>query len=184
MNNTRWQSLIRKLTGEYNLTIDHVPDPTNHLGITVNFYLRQSIDDASKKLLDIGASKNYVRQEIAAQWTGVDIVGATDVIEADAHELPFEDASFDIVFSSHMLEHVLSPAICVSEMKRVVRDEGSIIIGVPLYPGFMSVGHIYMMPAQSWELLFRQQGLVCVSFGEERDCGCFHLRKQESLRGW
>ncbi len=47
---------------------------------------------------------------------------------ASAFELPFEDNSFDILFSNNMLEHVSSPLAAIKEMHRVLKSGG--VIGV------------------------------------------------------
>ncbi len=46
-------------------------------------------------------------------------------------ELPFADASFDIVASYQMLEHVDEPELAIEEMARVVRPGGVIIVAGP-----------------------------------------------------
>jgi SAM-dependent methyltransferase len=48
---------------------------------------------------------------------------ATDVL-ADGHFLPFRSASFDGVAAQAVLEHVLDPALVVSEMRRVLKPGG------------------------------------------------------------
>jgi ubiquinone/menaquinone biosynthesis C-methylase UbiE len=47
---------------------------------------------------------------------------------ADVNELPFDDGSFDAVFSHALLQHVESPATAVRQMRRVVRPGG--VIGI------------------------------------------------------
>jgi SAM-dependent methyltransferase len=47
--------------------------------------------------------------------------------EADAQQLPFADASFDVVVGNHMLYHVPDPARAVAELARVLRDDGVVI---------------------------------------------------------
>lgn len=48
-----------------------------------------------------------------------------------AESIPYEDKSFDVVYSSHVLEHVDSEEKALLEMKRVLRDNGVLIIGMP-----------------------------------------------------
>jgi SAM-dependent methyltransferase len=50
---------------------------------------------------------------------------------ADAHNLPFPDASFDFVYSYHALEHVAEPMRVLREMARVLRHGGGYFIGTP-----------------------------------------------------
>ncbi|MDA7717817.1 class I SAM-dependent methyltransferase [Pseudomonadales bacterium] len=49
----------------------------------------------------------------------------------DGENIPFSDCLFDLVLCSEVLEHVLNPEKLVSEMKRVVKDGGLILITVP-----------------------------------------------------
>lgn len=45
--------------------------------------------------------------------------------------LPFENQAFDIVYSSHMLEHTSDYHKSLTEMQRVLKDDGVMIMGVP-----------------------------------------------------
>jgi SAM-dependent methyltransferase len=61
---------------------------------------------------------------------------AAGVMQATGERLPFPDATFDVVFSHEVLEHVADDRICVEEMVRVARPGGRIVLFVPnrLYP--------------------------------------------------
>lgn len=48
-----------------------------------------------------------------------------------AEKLPYADERFDVVFSSHVLEHVNSIPQSLYEMKRVLKNDGTLIIGMP-----------------------------------------------------
>lgn len=52
---------------------------------------------------------------------GVDVVG-------DVHDLPFEDASFDLVFSTEVLEHASDPLLMLKEAYRILKPGGTIIL--------------------------------------------------------
>jgi SAM-dependent methyltransferase len=47
---------------------------------------------------------------------------------ADAQDVPFDDDSFDVVVSNHMLYHLPDPARGVAELARVVRDDGIVAV--------------------------------------------------------
>lgn len=68
-------------------------------------------------------------------WTNVDFTPAdTHVIAADvAKGIPFPDRSFDVVYHSHLLEHLPKPAAreFLKECYRVLRPEGILRIAVP-----------------------------------------------------
>ena len=46
---------------------------------------------------------------------------SNEIIKADMHNLPFDDNSFDIVYTHHSLDHSLFPLKAVKEMFRVSR---------------------------------------------------------------
>jgi SAM-dependent methyltransferase len=45
----------------------------------------------------------------------------------DAQELPFDEATFDVVIANHMLYHVPNPVRAVAELARVLRPDGSLM---------------------------------------------------------
>jgi len=53
------------------------------------------------------------------------------IIQGTAEDLPFKNEEFDIVFCSHVLEHVTNQAMSLSEINRVLKKDGVIIIGMP-----------------------------------------------------
>lgn len=50
----------------------------------------------------------------------------------DLCRLPFPDASFDLVFASHVLEHIFDDRAAVREIRRVLRPGGIAILPVPV----------------------------------------------------
>ncbi|MDE3188997.1 MAG: class I SAM-dependent methyltransferase, partial [Acidobacteriota bacterium] len=59
------------------------------------------------------------------------VANRVELREADAHQLPFSDASFDVVFASLSLHHAGDKTTrrqVVSEMKRVLKPGGTIVI--------------------------------------------------------
>jgi SAM-dependent methyltransferase len=63
-------------------------------------------------------------------YTDVAFASHIDTI-ADAHDLPFPDASFDLVVAVAVLEHVADPQRCVAEFWRVLRPEGHVFAVTP-----------------------------------------------------
>ena len=65
----------------------------------------------------------------------------------DAEDLPFETGRFDLVYSSNLLEHLPDPARALSEMSRVLRDDGVMVHIVP--NRFWKVLHVLLFyPSQ------------------------------------
>lgn len=83
---------------------------------------------SDKLTLDLGCAdspySSYFKNRIGFDvkvGKGVDVVG-------DAHNLPFENEKFDVVLCTEVLEHLHSPHIAASEMKRVLKMGGLLIL--------------------------------------------------------
>jgi SAM-dependent methyltransferase len=64
-----------------------------------------------------------------------------DARRMDARSLALPDASFDLVYSSAVFEHIDGIDLAVAEIARVLRPGGTAWIGVHLYPS-LSGGHV------------------------------------------
>jgi SAM-dependent methyltransferase len=90
------------------------------------------------RVLDAGAGDSPYRElfahcdYVAADWAASPHPGArqADVI-ARLDDLPLDDASFDGVLCTQVLEHVDDPAAVLSELRRVMRPGGRIWLTVP-----------------------------------------------------
>lgn len=70
--------------------------------------------------------------------------------------LPFKSCSFDVVICKDILEHILEPLVVLREVRRVLKDEGFVIISVP--------NHFYL-PLRLRILLGK--GLIWKSIGSD-----------------
>jgi SAM-dependent methyltransferase len=52
--------------------------------------------------------------------------------KVDIRNLPFEDESYDIIFASHVLEHIRDDRKVVQEIRRVLKTNGIAILPVPI----------------------------------------------------
>ena len=52
-------------------------------------------------------------------------------IHGTADDIPLEDDSVDTILCTQVLEHVKRPWIAISEMHRVLRTDGALILTVP-----------------------------------------------------
>ena len=50
----------------------------------------------------------------------------------DIQEMPFEDASYDLVFASHVLEHIQDDRRAIKEIRRILRPGGRAVLAVPV----------------------------------------------------
>lgn len=67
-------------------------------------------------------------------------------IVADAHFLPFRDASFDLVLIISTLEHLSKPSLCVEEVDRILQMKGVCILQLPNLQWFLE-------PHTKWPLM-------------------------------
>lgn len=59
------------------------------------------------------------------------VIGPRTQIICDGHDLPFENETFDGVIIQAVLEHVLDPFRCVTEIKRVLKPNGIVYAEIP-----------------------------------------------------
>lgn len=96
-------------------------------------------------LLDIGCSDGsfaaHAGEVLSAATHGVDIAStavrkAKRVLDTAKcfdinNPLPFDDNSFDIVFALEVIEHVFDTDLLVSEIRRVLKRGGAVILSTP-----------------------------------------------------
>jgi SAM-dependent methyltransferase len=102
-------------------------------------------DVAGKRVLEIGSldingsARKCVEFWQPAEYVGVDIKEGPGVdLVCDAEKLIdiFSEESFDVVFSTELLEHVLNPKTVISNMKRLCKRNGTILLTTRSY-GFV-----------------------------------------------
>lgn len=60
-------------------------------------------------------------------------LGYRDITKVEDIDLPFQDESYDVVGAFDVLEHIEDHKSALIEWKRVLKDDGAIIITVPAY---------------------------------------------------
>lgn len=148
MSREAFAKAVRRTVDRTLSTYDHHP----HGGYTPSafrHYIREiALIDALAGLdvvtaLDVGCAEGYFMKVLRERfgWVvwGVDL---STVVLAKAHEkhgltvaaaeatrLPFADGSFDLVYSTEVIEHVLDPDLMIAEMRRVAR--GTVLVTTP-----------------------------------------------------
>lgn len=75
-------------------------------------------------VLDVGAGSGgleYMLGSACGLYVGLDRMDNPGVLVGDAHELPFQDGTFDVVASKQTLPHFRDPVRALAEMMRVAR---------------------------------------------------------------
>ena len=79
-----------------------------------------------------GAYRDYVSDSICVDWDNTMHKNPhLDISQDISQELPFENATFDTIILSDVLEHVYNPSHLFDEMKRILKENGIIIMNVP-----------------------------------------------------
>lgn len=95
-------------------------------------------------VLDIGCYDKWARTRLpeTVDYVGLDYLSTADDwyktvpdVYADAHQLPVANSVVDVVLLLDVLEHLADANTALSEVHRVLSDEGTLIMQIPfLYP--------------------------------------------------
>ncbi len=152
-------------------------------------------EQVSGSFLSIGAGNvehdllnlPYLRTAVASERIGINIdpnqVGryaGFEVIEANAHNMPFEDGWFDCVLCNAMLEHDPQFWLTLLEIRRVLRPGGLVVLGVPGFLGEPLGREIPGLPgfgAYEYDL-----GMATLTYTEHNAPGDFYRFGPQAVR--
>lgn len=99
------------------------------------------------KVLDVGCGLGYLTSKIQGTVYGIDLdVGALEFanrkydasfIVGDALNLPFKDYEFNHILAMGIVEHVPDDRLFMKEMKRVIKDNGTLVLSTPTLEGIV-----------------------------------------------
>jgi len=136
---------------------------------TTGLYLNW-LDDC-QKILDVGCGTGNTVKYLRS--LGKEIIGITfspleiqqaklvnniDIQLMEMHRLDFKDEEFDAVISWDNLEHAIAPYIALSEMKRVVRKDGKLLIFIPDLKWLENENHFYQLNIRQMKHLIDRVG--------------------------
>ena len=96
-------------------------------------FILDHIDKSAKEIIDVGCGKGYLLKQIKMRFPIARLIGADVVnklasseyeyVKANIENLPFKDKSFDVVISSHTIEHIIHLDKALRELIRVARKQ-------------------------------------------------------------
>ena len=109
-------------------------------GIRILFDLAKKIEN----ILDLGCGDGSRLSLLSKNGTGIDISEKAislakkkfpklNFVVGNLEKLPFKDESFDLVYSAYVFEHLENPVNVLSEAKRVLNNDGNLVIICPNY---------------------------------------------------
>ncbi|MDO5293514.1 MAG: methyltransferase domain-containing protein [bacterium] len=103
------------------------PKTVLDLGCGNGNVLAELMSDNKIKLFGADLSSQMVEEAMKRVPTGTFCV-------ANAEDLPYEDNSFDVIVCNASFHHYTNPIRVVEEMKRVLKKNGTLILGDPTAP--------------------------------------------------
>lgn len=88
-----------------------------------------------KKLLHVAPEFHFstlFQKSKALDYVSVDLIGAPAMVKADVTALGFPAEIFDVIYCSHVLEHIPNDQKAMQELWRVLKKDGWAIIQVPI----------------------------------------------------
>ncbi|MGZ3762931.1 MAG: class I SAM-dependent methyltransferase [Mucilaginibacter sp.] len=121
--------------------------------LTIFNFLSQPLSTCRGRVLDVGAGQSPWRDLLTkeAEYVGVDIESATefamtprqDITYYDGQKLPYDDSSFEHVLCIEVLEHAINPTDFLTEINRVLRSGGTLILTIPWSARLHHLPHDY-----------------------------------------
>jgi SAM-dependent methyltransferase len=146
--------------------------------------LVEPVRDQIDRVLEVGCGTGAVlaklSERLGRELVGIDIGARDDRTPApnvrlqsyDGSHIPFPDASFDLVYATHVLEHVLDERGFLHELRRVTRRFVYIEVPCELHARTtraelqrsLDIGHINAYTPESFALTLETSGLRVVRF--------------------
>lgn len=140
------------------------------------------------RVLEVGTGAGYIAHALSKEAKTVDSVDITDdrLIKTGYRQtivkdetLPFKAKSFDIVITNHVLEHVPDQVKHLSEIRRVLKDDGLVYLASP-NKWWLTDPH-YKLPFISWLPRPVSGYYLRIAKGRKWDIYSVSLRKLHSL---
>ncbi len=155
--------------------------PTDINNACMKKLLEESGGWGGARVLDISCGRGYLSKELVAHNEKISVVGCdinipkalldcqTDrlkFVSGNIEHLDFGDKSFDIVISTHTLEHVINAKQAYNELRRVCKKKLIIIVPCQRQYKYTMDFHVQFFPYEFSLLQFTgNYGAKCVKIG-------------------
>lgn len=105
--------------------------------MTWSYFERETdlFDGRTKRMLHVAPERQFeklLRDRIGPGYLTADLFNPRAMIEMDITEIQFDDDTFDVLYCSHVLEHVDDDRKAMREFRRVLKPSGWAVLLVPL----------------------------------------------------
>ena len=137
----------------------------------LNLIRKQEAQRPYLKILNVGCGLSQVLKSIRRHhfYTGVDVDsraieicrnrfnhGSTQFLVSEPFHLPVDSDTFDVVFATEVVEHVLEPEKWLRELVRTAAPSGAVQISTPNYGGWL----LPLIENTFLEFMARRQGFT------------------------
>jgi len=120
-------------------------------------------------VLDLGCGEAFCQpyfENYGCEYVGICIgedyrvalEAGKNVLDGDFSFLPFEDESYDLLYSRHSLEHSPMPLLTLMEWHRITKKYLAVAVPSIEFVGYTGRNHYYILNQEQWKNLFNVAG--------------------------
>lgn len=92
-------------------------------------------DGRQKRMLHVAPEPNFeerLRKQLGAAYLTADLYNPQAMVRMDITDIQYPEETFDVIYCSHVLEHVSDDRRAMRELRRVLKTDGWAILMVPI----------------------------------------------------
>ena len=139
----------------------------------------------SLPVLDLGCAAGTYLRHFSPGSVGIDVsrpnleacrrLGLQTALADLKQDLPVESSSYEVIFCSHVLEHVDAPIHLLRECRRILAPTGNLVLGLPIENSLVNrvrghryflhhPGHLYSFSLENIQALLAKAGFEVLRF--------------------